>query len=276
MTGRVATYARTMTDSIERASRVEPTRRTRLDDLPAHHWRRLLFGPESFVPVLLLAVIVILTAPLIDQWKFGFILVFPFSGALVVLSFHRSGLATRHVRLALATTVVAGALVIIAAAFRSISTGQDEKLVATSAALFALLMAIAFPTVVRRAFTHRRIDINTLAAGITAYLIIGIFFAATLRAVSALEGYRIFAQTTQPAAGDYTYFSFITLTTVGYGDLTPGTDAGRSLAIAEAILGQVFLVTAVARIMSLYGTERPSTRDVPMRRDFDESGDDPD
>ena len=57
------------------------------------------------------------------------------------------------------------------------------------------------------------------------------------------------------------YFSFITLTTVGYGDLTPYTDVARTAAVCEAVLGQVFLVTAVARIVSLLGSSRSDRSD---------------
>ena len=54
------------------------------------------------------------------------------------------------------------------------------------------------------------------------------------------------------------YFSFITLTTVGYGDIVPGIDATRGLAATEAVTGQLFLVTIVARVIAMMGHERPS------------------
>ena len=47
----------------------------------------------------------------------------------------------------------------------------------------------------------------------------------------------------------FTYFSFVTLTTTGYGDLTPATSLGRLLAIAEALLGQLYLVSVVALVV---------------------------
>ena len=274
MRWRVATYAPNMSDSSGWETHVERGR----DDAPLtdripETWRRLLFGRSSFVPVLALAILVIVTAPVLDEWKFGYVLVFPFSAVLVILTFLRSGTSRRFVVLAASAIVFVGVVVIALSVARSVDWGQDRYLVATSSFLFAALMAIAFPAVVRQAFTHRRVDLNTLAAGITAYLLIGIFFASMYRAVSALEGYHLFKQSVHPASGDYTYFSFITLTTVGYGDFTPGTDTARSLAIAEAIMGQIFLVTAVARIMSLFGTERPTSRTTPARRTFDDEAD---
>ena len=52
------------------------------------------------------------------------------------------------------------------------------------------------------------------------------------------------------------YFSFVTITTVGYGDFTAATDLGRSLAITEALIGQIYLVTVVAAIVGGLGARR--------------------
>ncbi len=57
---------------------------------------------------------------------------------------------------------------------------------------------------------------------------------------------------------DSLYFSFTTLTTLGYGDLTPAGDVGRMLAITEALIGQVYLVTIVALIVTNLGREQES------------------
>ena len=108
----------------------------------------------------------------------------------------------------------------------------------------------------RRAFQHRNVTMNTLAAGISAYLIIGLWFATIYRGMASIEGGEFFAQPGPPRPGDFVYFSFITLTTVGYGDLSPFSNSARSAAVIEAVLGQVFLVTAVARIVSLMGSSR--------------------
>ncbi len=56
--------------------------------------------------------------------------------------------------------------------------------------------------------------------------------------------------------GVYSYFSFVTLTTLGYGDISPVTDAGRLLAMLEATLGQLFLVIVVARLVGMHTAQR--------------------
>jgi voltage-gated potassium channel Kch len=68
----------------------------------------------------------------------------------------------------------------------------------------------------------------------------------------------------------FQYFSFITLTTVGYGDLTPGTELGQLLASLEALTGQLFLVSVVALVVGNLG------RDLPHRRAAAGDGDPPD
>jgi len=77
---------------------------------------------------------------------------------------------------------------------------------------------------------------------------------------SPIYGARGFAashSTTASTAADYVYFSFVTLATLGYGDLVPRTTLGRMLAVTEALVGQLYLVTVVALLVSNY---RQSTR----------------
>ena len=63
-----------------------------------------------------------------------------------------------------------------------------------------------------------------------------------------------------PSLGTITnclFFSFTTLTTVGYGNLVPATPFGQSLAMVEAVSGQIFLIVVVARLVSLWGQYLP-------------------
>jgi voltage-gated potassium channel Kch len=62
------------------------------------------------------------------------------------------------------------------------------------------------------------------------------------------------------AEGDYTYFSFVTLTTVGYGDVTAASDLAKRLVVVEAFVGQVFLIVLVARLVALWD---PPSRSEP-------------
>ncbi|MEI7621939.1 MAG: ion channel [Actinomycetes bacterium] len=240
-------------------------------EVSASSWRKILFGRDSFFPVLFLAIVTILISPLIGTFRFGFLIVYAICTVLVLLAFHRSRVTKRTLSVVTILLVIVGGISVITSIARLLDVTDDRYLVGISTALFALLIASAFPVVVRRAFQHEQISLNTLAAAITAYLLIGLFFASLYWCDSAFQHYLVFQETTDPSAGDYIYFSFITLTTVGFGDFTPATQMARSLAIFEAILGQVFLVTAVARIVSLLGSQRPAMPRVPTSHDFTQS-----
>ena len=125
----------------------------------------------------------------------------------------------------------------------------------TSAVSFLLIFAMIFG-IGRRLATHMRISWSMLAGALCAYLLVGLLFASSYTFMSAVQGGSIFAQITQVEPVDTMYFSFITMTTVGYGDLTPAQDLPRMIAVTEALIGQIYLVTAVGLLVGNMGRER--------------------
>ncbi len=126
--------------------------------------------------------------------------------------------------------------------------------------LLSVLMVGAAPVAIGRALWKRPvIDVHTVLGAICIYVLIGMLFAFTYAAVGLLGSDPFFVQTSNATTADYLYFSFVTLTTVGYGDFTAAGGLGRALASLEALLGQVYLVTVVATIVS--GMNR--TRSAP-------------
>jgi hypothetical protein len=81
-------------------------------------------------------------------------------------------------------------------------------------------------------------------------------FASWFGAIGFFVSGPFFADGQPLNASNVQYFSFTTLTTLGYGDFTAAGNLGRALAVLEAISGQVFLATLVARLVSAYGTSR--------------------
>jgi uncharacterized membrane protein len=104
------------------------------------------------------------------------------------------------------------------------------------------------------------VNIETIAGAIDVYVLLGLIFSALYRAIASIGGTPFFVQTNHASANQFLYFSFVTQTTLGYGDLTPATNVGRSIVVLEALIGQVFLVTLVARLVSLMAA-RPRGRD---------------
>ena len=116
--------------------------------------------------------------------------------------------------------------------------------------------------VLRRIFVHTRVDRTTLLGAISVFLLLAVAFEyAFLFSAGQVDG-SFFNQGDQPTTS-FMYFSLVTITTLGYGDLSPAHEVGKFLATAEAVIGQVFLVTVVARLVSLYGMSRPDSADQP-------------
>lgn len=131
------------------------------------------------------------------------------------------------------------------------------------AALQFMLLALAPPAIVYRILRHPRVDVDTILGAVTVYVILGVFFEAIYVTVSAFSTEPFFTTNRQVEQlsdlHNFQFFSFVTLTTVGYGNLIPRSTLGQSLAILEALAGQIYLVTLVARLVSAFGTERESS-----------------
>lgn len=90
---------------------------------------------------------------------------------------------------------------------------------------------------------------------IAVYLAVGLAFSLIYAAAKGFDTYA-FPAMEGISLGEFNYFSFVTMTTLGYGDVTPPTDVPRAPAVLQTILGQIFLVVVVARVVSLLGSER--------------------
>ena len=214
---------------------------------------------KSIAPVLGLTLLAMLLSPFLSNYNWSRGLEVALIGLSAVVALARTGAhrAVRNVGTAIVVlATVAGATIPIV---HDASTGTVEVI---AAGLFALLLLVTPLLVMVRLMLRPKITVDTLAGALTAYLQIGIFFGALYLFIALVGGPGdFFKQTTSPAYSDFEYFSFITMTTVGYGDLTPATRVGQTLATIEAVTGQVFLVTVVALTVSNLG--RPTRRRSP-------------
>ena len=132
--------------------------------------------------------------------------------------------------------------------------GSDAGRVVTSlfsAALTAGVILRIFGRVARA----KVIDLGTVVNAITVYLMLGLLFSYVFIALDAIDPGHFFTQGEQPTTV-YLYFSYITLATIGYGDFTPAGTIGRFTAVAEGLMGQLYLVTVLAVIVSNLGRQR--------------------
>jgi voltage-gated potassium channel len=178
-------------------------------------------------------------------------------GLIVILTLH-----TSHVRARAFRFIVAIVFIIELATFVQAIIGREGN--DGTGYLMFILVLIAPLVILSRIMRHEVIGMETIMGALCVYVLLGIGFAGIYAAINDVEPLGFFAQPGPKTNVDFLYFSFITQTTVGYGDFTPGTDTGRVIVTFEALIGQVFLVTLVARLVSMYGT---------ARRRLDEPGD---
>ena len=88
------------------------------------------------------------------------------------------------------------------------------------------------------------------------YLLIGLFFAQLFGAIDRVSG-SFFSNNLQATPSECVYFSFTTLTTIGYGDITTAGNLGHTLAVTEGMVGQIYLVTIVSLLVGNLGRRAP-------------------
>jgi Ion channel len=116
----------------------------------------------------------------------------------------------------------------------------------------ALLVTATLPVTISRVLRHRRVTYETVLGALCAYVLIGLLFAFVYLAVDGVRDAPFFAQPGHHDQGEYLYFSFVSLTTLGFGDLSPSVGLPQALTVLEALIGSIFLVTLVARLVTLW------------------------
>jgi hypothetical protein len=107
---------------------------------------------------------------------------------------------------------------------------------------------------------------ETVLGAVCVYLLLGFSFAFIFSGLAAVSSTPFFIGKLQATTNDFLFFSFTTLTTVGYGNLVPAGTVGQTFAMLEALSGQIYLVIVVARLVSLWGQARPTSDAGTERR----------
>ena len=174
--------------------------------------------------------------------------------------------------------VVIGAITVVGTAvtfYTSLSGARVGK--ASEDFWKALILLAAVIMVVRRVLARPTVTIQSIYGALSAYLITGLMFAAIYAGMYHLGTTDFFASHQPANTQTFQYFSFTTLTTLGYGDFTADESGARSIAVLEALTGQIFLATLVARLVAAYrNPDRPRSPDRELLEDVDGAGDDED
>jgi hypothetical protein len=129
---------------------------------------------------------------------------------------------------------------------------DDTALSAIALGMWTVVALVAAAAALRFAMRSRAVHAEHLYAALSAYLLAGIFLGLFYWVLERLS-----PSTFSTTAGEFSrtsaiYFSFVTLATLGYGDIVPRSDLARGLAVVEGIGGQLFLAVLVARMVSSY------------------------
>jgi hypothetical protein len=152
--------------------------------------------------------------------------------------------------------IIALLVIALLTAFINVLPGGHVTTVAL--AVYSALLAIAIVVVIGRGVLDQgQVNKNSVRGAIAAYLLLGMIFSFLYGAVAVIGHGAFFTSGTDGTRALRTYFSFITLATVGYGDYTPAGTVGHTLAMLEALVGQLYLVTVVAVLVSRLGQDMP-------------------
>jgi hypothetical protein len=211
-------------------------------------WQRFEASSDAYAAVagllLLMIVVPIIETPVTGSISF---LLAVIAGGAATLALAASLVNRWAIRLSLLAWIVA--------VVGAVLPGSQRTTVTASAMILGAFLMFAPLAIIRRISRHERITATTVWGAIAAYLAVGIAFSIVYSVLFELnnEG---FTPMLEGGMGVFNYFSFVTMTTLGYGDITPATELTRAVVVLQTVIGQIFLVVVVARVVALLGTGR--------------------
>jgi Ion channel len=208
-------------------------------------------GDAYGLVLVLIVTTFVVTVTLPPQGWVGRVAAVAITALTAILALTSSGVRLGRVRLAIAAALAA---VVAAALARVISS---HLLLGAAFIVDACLLASGTVAILGRVLRAVAVDFRTILGAVSVYTLLGLLFSYLYMALGRLKGDNVFAGVAHAETRDYIFFSYTTLTTTGYGNLVPTGDVGQVLAVLEMLTGQVFLVTLVAGLVSLW---RPGAR----------------
>jgi hypothetical protein len=153
------------------------------------------------------------------------------------------------------------ALALVAAGLNLVA-GDSPLIGYTFLAASALYLLAPF-SIVRDLGRHGGVDLQTMWGVLAAYLLIGMAFGFGYECLAEIQSGPLFGDRGDPMLSEALFFSFVTMTTTGYGDLVPATNPAQTIAVLEALTGQLFLVTAVAKVVENWRPRNWESADEP-------------
>jgi hypothetical protein len=214
--------------------------------------RRQWQTPDNYSLVLVLVVLAIMVVAATEGRPEARIMALVLLGTGLVYALHTSRTAVELEGVATVAVAVGVLLAILSIVFTDslrLASRFDRPVV--------IVLVVATPVVIgRRLVQHSTVTRSTITGALCVYLLIGLAFAVLFGMTEVFGWGPYFAGRTETNDADFLYFSYATLATVGYGDLVARTNLGRMLAVTEAMIGQLYLVTVVALLVGNLGRAR--------------------
>jgi Ion channel len=189
-------------------------------------------------------------------------------GVTLLLAFFAADVKPKFMR----PMIVVVVAVIILSVVEAINGNLDGASTRIANALLVLLAPPAIVIGVLRSLRAKQaVTLEAVIGVLCVYILLGLFFAFLYGSIYHVSGESFFAAGQSSTGSHLVYFSFTSLTTVGYGDLTARTNLGHTLAVSEALLGQIYLVTVVSVLVANLGRRRSPDDPHPLRGHQDQT-----
>jgi hypothetical protein len=175
---------------------------------------------------------------------------------LVVIATSRESRAVRRAR------AIAAAVVLLALALGVASSVVSPKLGSSLAGIAIVAVLVVLVRGVGHLIREQGVTLQAVAGALAIYMLVGLTFALLIGFIAYI-GPAYFAQGNPQPLSQQVYFSFTTMTTTGYGDLTPATRVGRAVSVLEMLIGQIYLVTVIGLLVGNFSRRSARADNAP-------------
>ena len=201
---------------------------------------------DAFGLVFILVLLTYVLASLLDNHGWTAVVLTVATSATSVV-----GLTSSHARAGFVRAAIWLSALTVALATIGALTG-DRGWLNFASLIQVSLLAVAMAAVLRRVVTAPEVGFRTILGALSVYTVLGILFTFVYGTVDRIQGGPFFEGVAHPQGSDFLFFSYTTLTTTGYGNLVPGGQPAQLISGLEMMSGQIFLVTMVAGLVSLW------------------------
>lgn len=206
---------------------------------------------EKSLLLLLCVILLLIGGPLIEEVLRGSGAIFDVLWLLVIFSaiFHRAK-----------SRLVTAFVIVLSVTWLGLTTIPNPFDKHISAILAAAILSFTIVILLKKIFTAPCVNRDVLFSALTVYLLLGVIWSVLYSGMFYInpEAFAVSEVDLKSIDTHFVYYSFVTLTTLGYGDILPLSPTARILSVAESVTGVLYIATLIARLVAAY--ERSNTK----------------